>query len=175
VTDAAAAAYSETQLAGALAFAVRFVAENIADTPLINASPSSGLAWLDEHKTDLTSGLVNDQRTRFGGSTPSDAIVPDLRFLDGDTMIDVVYSQTDPRLIDRVITVGEIDLATDVKALVFEIDLDSTIQATEASGGQRPIRLVIDGHVTLSVVPNGDGWAITAYKQDVHGQTQVKQ
>lgn len=174
LTDAAAA-YPQDDLAQALAFAVRFAAENVADTPLINADSAAGLAWLDEHAADLTPGLLDDQRERFGGSSTSDAIVPDLQVLNGDAMIDVVYSQTEPRVIDREIHVTETDVAGD-GAVTFAITVDSVIQATEAAGEKRPIRLVIDGTMYLAVVKNGDGeWAIKAYAQDVHGQTQVKQ
>lgn len=174
LTDAAVA-YPQDDLAEALAFAVRFVAENVADTPLINADSAAGLAWLDEHADDLTPGLLDDQRSRFGGSDTSDAVVPDLQFLNGDTVIDVVYSQADPRVVDREIHVTETDVAPD-GAVTFAITVDSIIQATEAAGEKRPIRLVIDGTVNLAVVKNGDGgWAITAYAQNVHGQTQVKQ
>ena len=176
------AAFTEDQLSDALQFVVRFLAENYVDTPLINSAADDGKAWFEQNKGVLNPKGHDDYLMRL--STPAGArsvpgpadgpVIPALNFMDGDAVLEVVYSQDEPRVTERNINLNDIILSTSGDAILFYFDLESRMQATEANG-DRPFWLYTTGPAELVVIANPDGgWYIADYKYDLHGVTQKK-
>ena len=94
--------------------------------------------------------------------------------MDGDAVLEVVYSQDEPRVTERNIDLNDIILSTSGDAIFFDFDLKSRMQATEANGG-RPLWLYTTGPAELVVIKNPDGgWYIARYKHELHAVTQTK-
>ncbi len=175
------AAFTEDQLSDALQFIVRFLAENYIDTPLINSTADDGKAWFEQNKGILDPKNHDDYLTKLttpgAGSTPGSSagpVIPVLSFKNGDAVLEVVYSQDEPRVTERTISLNDISLSTSGDAIFFDFDLESRMQATGADGN-RPLWLYTTGPAELVVIANPDGrWYIADYTNDLHAVTQTK-
>ena len=175
------AAFTKDQLFDALQFIVRFIAENYVDTPLINSAADDGKAWFEQNKGVLNPKGHDDYLMRLStpgvGSVPDSAdgpVIPVLNFMDGDAVLEVVYSQDEPRVTERNIILAGIGLSTSGDAIFFDFDLESRMQATDANG-DRPVWLYTTGPAEFFVIANPDGgWYIADYKIDLHAVTQKK-
>lgn len=173
VSDVAAGAYSEDEVAEAQAFIVRFIAEHHLDTPLLNASGEDGVEWFEARKDALDPEQWDDFREPL--SQPGvGGVIPDYQWLEGETVLDVEYSQETPRVIDRKIELDEIDLSASGDALLFEFDLEGRIAGTEVGGESRELFLFIEGDASFALLPSESGWMIVDFTNDMHAQTQSK-
>ena len=174
VSDQAKAAYSEEELEDALRFIVRFVAEQHVDTPLINSTTDDAVAWFERHKKLFGSQNHDDFLAELT-SEGSEGVIPEWPFIEGDAVVEVVYSEAEPRVIERSIKLDRISLATKDDALIFYFALDSRIAATEVGGTERSLRLHVTGQSHFVVVPNpAGGWHIVDYKNELHAVTETK-
>ena len=175
------AAFTKDQLSDALQFIVRFLAENYVDTPLVNSAADDGKAWFEQNKGILDPKNHDDYLMKLttpgAGSapgSPAGPVIPAVNFMDGDTVLEVVYSQDEPRVTERNINLTDISLSTSGDAIFFDFDLESRMQATEANG-DRPLWLYTTGPAELVVIENPDGgWYIADYKNELHAVTQTK-
>lgn len=140
-------------------FTVKYIAEDVIDSPLNNKA-STVDSWWSENKDKFDpayhESIRNDLEVRDG------PVVQNKWHQDIDYKYDYIYSTQETRISDRNISVNEV-YYSDTNMLVFKTNYDYTakVRTPDGIGFEK-----ISGDYTVGLIPsdkNESGWAISHY------------